>query len=83
MVEVMVALITNTKTGWALGAWVNFPVTNHFSVEPQLMYSVHRYVTSSTSSVLIRDGKIGYIALPVLLKFHFGDHFAADYRPAG
>ncbi|HMK27422.1 MAG TPA: OmpA family protein [Chitinophagaceae bacterium] len=71
----------NTKTGWALGAWVNFPVSDRFSIEPQLMYSVHRYVTSSTSTVLIRDGKIGYVALPVLLKFHFGNHFALTAGP--
>jgi len=72
----------NTKAGWALGAWVNFPVSSHFSIEPQLMYSMHRYVTSSTATtVLMKDGKIGYVALPVLFKFHFGDHFALTAGP--
>ena len=72
----------NTKTGWAFGGWVNFPVSDRFSIEPQLMYSVHRYLTSSTSSnVLIKDGKIGYIAVPVLFKFHLGDHFALTAGP--
>src|SRR4030095_4394370 len=54
------------KAGWALGAWLNIPVSSGFSIEPQLLYSAHRYVTnSSAANVLIRDGKIGYVSLPV------------------
>ena len=72
----------NTKAGWAFGAWVNFPVSSIFSVEPQLMYNKYRYFTSSSASnVLIRDGKVGYVSIPVLLKFNLGDHFALDAGP--
>ena len=69
------------KTGWAAGAWVNFPVGTMFSVEPQLMYSVYRYQTNSTTPQILNDGKINYISLPLLLKFHAGKMFAITAGP--
>lgn len=57
------------KTGWAIGGWVNFPVTSHFSVEPQLLYSSYRYKTDYAAPLLLNDGRISYISLPILLKY--------------
>lgn len=70
-----------SKAGWAAGGWVNFPVGTGFSIEPQLMYSSYRYFTTSTTPLLLNDGKIGYISLPVLLKFHLSDKFALTAGP--
>jgi len=71
----------NSETGWSAGGWVNFPVNKGFSIEPQLMYSSYSYFTNSTSTVLLKDGNIRYISLPVLLKFHTGDKFAITAGP--
>ena len=71
----------DTKTGWSFGGWVNFPVGKSFSLEPQLMYSSYRYFSNSTTPLLLKDGKISYISLPVLLKFHVGDKFAITAGP--
>ncbi len=71
----------NMKAGWSAGAWLNFPITNHFSFEPQLMYSVYNYQTDNTSPVLITDGKIKYLSLPLQLKFHAGEKFAITAGP--
>jgi len=61
----------NFEPGWSAGGWVNFPVTKGFSVEPQLMYSSYGYHTNAdAASVLLKDGKIRYISVPLLLKFH-------------
>ena len=68
-------------TGWSAGAWVNFPLTEHFSFEPQLMYSSYSYQTDNTSQVLITDGDIHYISLPLQLKFNAGDKFAITAGP--
>jgi len=68
-------------TGWSAGAWVNFPLTEHFSFEPQLMYSSYSYQTDNTSPVLITDGDIRYISLPLQLKFNAGDKFAITAGP--
>ena len=71
-----------SKLNWGVGGWVNFPITSGFSVEPQLMYNSYQYQTSSTTpTLLLKDGKIRYISLPVLLKFHVGDHFAITAGP--
>src|SRR6186997_3671300 len=45
----------DSKTGWSAGAWVNIPVSNRFTVEPQLMYSVYKYYTNSTVTQLLND----------------------------
>jgi len=68
-------------TGWSAGAWVNFPLTEHFSFEPQLMYSSYSYQTDNTSQVMITDGDIHYISLPLQLKFNAGDKFAITAGP--
>jgi len=71
-----------TKVGWAPGVWLNLPVGEHFSVEPQLLYSSQRYQTNNTSSnLLLKDGSIRYLSIPLLLKFHAGDKIAIVAGP--
>ncbi len=72
----------DTKAGWSAGGWVNFPISSSFSIEPQVMYSSHRYFTDSVNNttLLLNDGKISYISLPVLLKIG-GEKFAATFGP--
>lgn len=70
-----------TKTGWSAGGWVNFPVSNNFSIEPQVMHSSYRYLTNSTANVLLKDGNITYISVPLLLKFGLSDKFAITAGP--
>ncbi|HSU27259.1 MAG TPA: porin family protein, partial [Chitinophagaceae bacterium] len=64
------------KMGWSAGGWLSLPVTSMLSIEPQLMYSSYRYFTSDPTPLLLNDGRIEYISLPVLLKFHLGSMFA-------
>ena len=71
-----------SKMGWALGGWINFPVSSGFSVEPQVMFSSYRYHTNSTTpGLLLTDGSLRYISVPVLLKFHAGEKFAFTAGP--
>ncbi|MEO7922069.1 MAG: OmpA family protein [Chitinophagaceae bacterium] len=71
-----------SKLNWGVGAWLNLPISSGFSVEPQLMYNSYQYQTRSTAAdLLLYDGKIRYISLPILLKFHAGDHFAFTLGP--
>jgi outer membrane protein OmpA-like peptidoglycan-associated protein len=69
------------KPGWSAGGWVNFPVSNKFSIEPQVMYSSYTYKTNSALPLILNDGKITYISVPVLMKFHTGDKFAFTLGP--
>ena len=73
-----------TKTGWSVGGWVNFPLSNAFSIEPQVMYSSYRYLNTTNpiaTSLLLKDGNISYISVPLLLKFHAGDKLAITAGP--
>lgn len=71
----------NYKTGWSAGGWLNLPVAKRFSIEPQLMYSVYRYHTNNPATLLLKDGRISYFTLPVLLKLHAGDKIAITAGP--
>ena len=71
----------NFETGWSAGGWVNFPVSSGFSIEPQLMYSSYGYHSNNPTSALLGDGKIRYISVPLVLKFHTGDKFAITAGP--
>jgi outer membrane protein OmpA-like peptidoglycan-associated protein len=69
------------KVGWSAGGWVNFPLSDGFSIEPQLTYSSYRYFSSNTTPLLLTDGKISYVSLPLFLKFHLGDKIALIAGP--
>lgn len=71
------------KGGWAAGIWVNFPVASAFSIEPQLTYGSYGYRSnaSNTQQLLLNEGKIKYLSVPLLLKFHLGDKFALTAGP--
>lgn len=72
----------NTETGFSAGAWVNFPLGSRFSFEPQLMFSSYSYQSDHTTSpLLITDGEINYISLPLTLKLHAGDKVAITAGP--
>jgi len=70
-----------SNVGWSAGGWLNLPLSRSFSIEPQLLYSMYEYETSSTSPVILRDGKISYISLPILLKVDLGTKFAITAGP--
>jgi outer membrane protein OmpA-like peptidoglycan-associated protein len=70
-----------TKMGWSVGGWLNLPVSGGFSIEPQVLYSSHRYLTDNTTTLLLNDGNISYISVPLVLKFHLGDKLAIIAGP--
>lgn len=68
------------KPGWGAGAWMNIPLSKRFSFEPQVMYNKYIYKTSSTET-FITDGNVGYISVPLILKYHIGKSFAITAGP--
>ena len=71
----------NFEAGWAAGGWVNFPLGTRFSLEPQVLYSSYGYRTNATTPLLLNDGKIRYISVPLILKLHAGDKIAITAGP--
>jgi len=72
------------RPGWAAGAWLNLPVANAFSIEPQILYSVQNYRlnnTTSTSPLLMNDGRIKFVSVPLFLKFQAGNAIGITAGP--
>jgi outer membrane protein OmpA-like peptidoglycan-associated protein len=72
------------RPGWAAGAYFNFPVANAFSIEPQVLYSVQNYRlnnTSATTPLLMNDGKIKFVSIPLFLKFQAANAIAITAGP--
>jgi len=72
------------RPGWAAGLYLNLPIANAFSIEPQVLYSVQNYrlhETSATSPLLMNDGKIKFISVPLFLKFQAGNAIAITAGP--
>lgn len=67
------------RPGWGAGLWLNLPVSNGFSIEPQVAYKSLGYKSSSTT--LLNSGTIDYISVPLLFKFHFGRNLAILLGP--
>ncbi len=70
----------STEFGWGAGVWFNFPLIRAVSFEPQVMYNSYAYATDATSAFL-KDTKVGYVAVPLLMKFHLGEKFAITAGP--
>ncbi|MBK9981873.1 MAG: OmpA family protein [Saprospiraceae bacterium] len=66
--------------GWSAGGWVNLPLGNVISLEPQVMYSYYEY-GSVSGNALLPYGSLNYISIPVLFKFNLGGDFAFTLGP--
>jgi outer membrane protein OmpA-like peptidoglycan-associated protein len=69
------------ETGWGAGLWLNLPVAKWFSIEPQVQFNSLRYDAGSSASLLLNKGKIQYVTVPLLLKFHAGKAVAITAGP--
>jgi len=67
------------RFGWSAGGWLNFPLGNAVSLEPQVFYSIYSY--KSDSATFLNDGNLEFVSVPILLKFHLGRKFAITAGP--
>ncbi len=71
----------NARTSWGAGAWVNIPLSNRWSVEPQLQYNSYTYYTAFPLPLLLNRGNVNYVSIPINLKLHIGHCFAIAVGP--
>ncbi|RYE90835.1 MAG: PorT family protein [Cytophagaceae bacterium] len=86
------------KAGFAAGGFVNFGVSDNFSIQPELLYSQkgasqdgYAYTTGSgTSLVLHTDGTakttLGYLDVPIMFRYNIGEDgkgFFIELGPQG
>lgn len=76
-----------SRTGFHLGGLVEIPVTERFSVQPEILYSAQgaEYRTSGTDLLGSyedkRTEKLDYISVPVMAKFYVVDGLAIEAGP--
>ena len=57
------------------GLWINIPLSNRFSLEPQMLFISNRMKPNNGTPTDF-DGRINYFGLPLLLKIHAGKYLA-------
>ena len=67
------------RTGINIGGVVNIPVSEKFSVQPELVYSSQGF--TGEESGIDYTGKLDYINVPILADFKFGDGFSLQAGP--
>lgn len=69
-----------TGTGWAAGIWLNLPLTQKLSFEPQAQWSVLKYVGNNNPQGQF-SGTIQYQSVPLLFKYATSKDFAIIAGP--
>jgi outer membrane protein OmpA-like peptidoglycan-associated protein len=71
------------KWGWGAGIFLNFPVGNVFSIEPQVLYNRigSEVKLMDLSPDIHLDQQLDYISVPLLFKFNAGRYVALMIGP--
>lgn len=68
------------KWGYAAGLFLNFPLGNVVSIEPQALYSIVGS-KGELSGIANFDQQLGYLSVPLFIKFHLGEYVALAVGP--
>lgn len=71
------------KVAFHIGAVAEFPLSEKFSIQPELMYSAQGDKGSFVEEGLKMDAelKLDYLVLPVMAKYYVGDGFSLEAGP--
>ncbi|CAM4299407.1 porin family protein [Gillisia limnaea] len=69
------------RTSFNLGLLAEIPVSDRFSVQPEVLYSGQGYDISERSNGNDIEYQLDYINIPVLAKFYVTDGFALEAGP--
>ncbi|RYZ82111.1 MAG: PorT family protein, partial [Moraxellaceae bacterium] len=68
------------KWGYTAGAYLNFPLGNGVSIEPQALYnSVGTKVETLNNEIV--NQQLNYLSVPLFIKFHLGEYVALAVGP--
>lgn len=68
------------KWGYAAGVYLNFPLGNVVSIEPQVLYSAVGTKVETNGNEIV-DQQLNYLSVPLLIKFHLGEYVALGVGP--
>ena len=67
-----------TRTSFHLGGVIEIPITNDFSIQPELLYSSQGVKDKSDDDEVIR---LNYLSLPVLAKYYVWEALSIEAGP--
>ena len=68
------------KWGYAAGVYLNFPLGNVVSIEPQVLYSAMGTKVETNGNEVVNQ-QLNYLSVPLLIKFHLGEYVAIAVGP--
>jgi outer membrane protein OmpA-like peptidoglycan-associated protein len=68
------------RLGWSGGIYMNFPLSERISLEPQLQFSLYEFEDDDRLT-LLPHGKLGMFTIPILLKLNIAHDFAVTLGP--
>jgi len=71
----------NARISFNLGLLAEIPLTDKFSVQPEILYSVHGYDIPVRNNAGVIEYQLDYINIPVLAKFYLIDGLALEAGP--
>lgn len=73
----------DSRTGFHIGAVVEIPISEKFSVQPELMYSQQGAKSEEEFDGVTAEGtiRLDYINIPVLAKFYVAEGFSLEAGP--
>ena len=71
---------TDSKTSFHIGGVVEIPISDSFSVQPELLYSSQGAKAESSFGGDV-DFKLSYLNLPIMAKYYVAENFSLEAGP--
>ncbi len=73
---------TDSKVGYHFGGMLNFGIGNHFSIQPEVLFSTVGAKVEDKQNVTSKDNfKVSYVTVPVMLKLKTTGGFYVEAGP--
>ncbi|MFL9836355.1 porin family protein [Flavobacterium sp. ST-75] len=74
---------SGSRTGFHVGAVAEFKLTEQFSIQPELLYSMQgaKFETVDGLTVVEEDMKLDYINVPIMAKYYLFEGFSIQAGP--
>ena len=70
----------DSRIGFHIGALVEIPITDNFSIQPEIIYSTQGYKISETDFI-DQTTKLNYLNTPLIAKFYIAKDFSLQLGP--
>lgn len=74
---------SGSRTGFHVGVVAEFKLTEQFSIQPELLYSMQgaKYETVNDFAIVEQDMKLDYLNVPIMAKYYLFEGFSIQAGP--